>query len=298
MPRKRKSMKQIRKLFQLRLECPSMSIRSIAKATSISRPIAKAYLDLLQKHPTDLEHLKIMNDGDVRRHFQLDTPAILETTQNKLLQTWLESHISDLSKVGVTRLLLHEQYLAEHPDGLQYTQFCFVIKQRYQGPEASTLLDHKAGDKMYVDFTGKKLVWQDTAGTECSEEIFLSVLGASSYLFALPIPSQKMHDFCYATEEAFRFYGGVPMSVVPDCLKSAVTSNDGHESVTNPLFQRLLDHYHTVCIPARPHHPKDKPLVEGAVNLVYRQILARMNGRRFTNRAEMQIGRASCRERV
>lgn len=287
MPQKRKSMKQIRKILQLRLNNAAMSIRTIANATGVSRPVVTGYLDRLGQHPLTIEELDAMNDEALRNLLELDVPAVQETEQNKTLQTWLEQHITELSKVGVTRLLLHERYLEDHPDGLQYTQFCFVLKQRFQGPEASSLLDHKAGDKMYVDFTGNKLVWQDTRGAEYTEEIFLAVLGASSFLFALPVQSQRMHDFCYVTEEAFLFYGGVPRSIVPDCLKSAVTSNDGHESVINPLYQRLLDHYRIVCIPARPRHPKDKPLAEGAVNLVYRQILARMDGRRFETREDM-----------
>lgn len=264
-----------------------MSIRTIASATNISRPVIKSYLDLLAQHPLSSEQLDTLNDENLKKYLGIDGPAIQETEQNKAMLIWLEKHITDLSKIGVTRLLLHERYLEEHPDGLQYTQFCFVLKQRFQGPEASTLLDHKAGDKMYVDFAGKKFVWYDTKGTEYTEEIFLSVLGASSYLYALPVPSQKMKDFCHATEEAFLFYGGVPLAIVPDCLKSGVLSNDGYESVINPLYQRLMEHYRTVCLPARPRHPKDKPLVEGAVNLVYRQILARLDGRLFENRSEM-----------
>jgi len=287
MPQKRKSMKQIRKIIQLKLNNSSMSIRTIAQATNISRPVVKNYLDLLAQHPVTTEQLNKLTDSDLKRHLELDHPAIQETEENQNLFIWLEKHSTDLSRVGMTRILLHEKYLEDHPEGLQYSQFCFVLKQRFQGPEASTLLDHKAGDKMYVDYTGNKFIWIDTKGNEYTEEVFLSVLGASSYLYALPVPSQKMKDFCYATEEAFRFYGGTPRAVVPDCLKSAVLSNDGHESVINPLYQRLMEHYHTVCIPARPRHPKDKPLVEGAVKLIYTRIFARLGERRFDNRQDM-----------
>jgi len=287
MPQKRKSMKQIRKIIQLRLNNSSMSIRTIAQATNISRPVVKNYLALLAQHPVTAEQLDTLTDSELKKHLELETPAIHETEENVTLFRWLEKHSTDLNKVGMTRILLHEKYLEDHPEGLQYSHFCFVLKQRFQGPEASTLLDHKAGDKMYVDYTGNKFVWHDTKGNEYTEEVFLSVLGASSCLFALPVSSQKMKDFCYATEEAFLFYGGTSRAVVPDCLKSAVLSTDGHESVINPLYQRLMEHYQTICIPARPRHPKDKPLVEGAVNLIYRQIFARLGDRTFNTRTDM-----------
>lgn len=287
MPQKRKSMKTIRKIFQLRLADSSMSIRTIAQATRVSRPVVKQYLDLLSKHPLDTATLNSMNDESLQKYLEIKTTSYKESEEQKQLKLWLSNNIHRLSQQHVTRLLLHEQYLEQHPGGLQYTQFCFVIKQQYQSAEVSTVLEHKAGDKMYIDYTGQKLHWTDTLGKDYCEEIYLSVLGASSYVFSIPVQSQKMHDFCYATEQAFLYFGGVPKAVVPDCLKSAVLSHDGHESVINPLFQRLTEHYGTVCIPARPRHPKDKPQVEGSVNLIYHQILARMKGLRFDTRDQM-----------
>lgn len=287
MPQKRKSMKQIRRIIQLRLNDESMSIRTISAATRVSRPVVKQYLDLLKSHPIDIYELESMSDEKLRCRLGIIAPTIIETDENKTLISWLKMHNTELSKVGVTRLLLHERYREEHPNGLQYTQFCFVFNQHYQGSESSSLFDHKAGDKMYLDFTGEKLHWFDSKEKEYVEEIFVAVLGASALLYSVPIPSQKMHDFCYATEQSFHFFGGIPRAVVPDCLKSAVLTHDGHQSVLNPLFARLMEHYGTVCIPARPRRPKDKPYAENSVTLVYRQILARMDGQRFDTRIQM-----------
>lgn len=115
----------------------------------------------------------------------------------------------------------------------------------------------------------------------------MAVLGASSYQFSIPVSSQRQADFVWAVQEAFQFFGGVPHAIVPDCLKSAVLHSDGYEPVHNPLFQRLLEHYDVVSIPARPHHPRDKGLVEGAVNGVYHQIMARLAGQVFVDRQAM-----------
>ena len=287
MPQKRKSMKQIRKIFSMKLNDETISIRTIACAAKVSRPVVKNYLDYLEKTPLTIDELNKMNDADLKEHLGITAQPVYETEENKKLKQWLEKHIFMLSRIGMTRRLLHEKYLLEHPAGLMYSQFCFVLKYHFQTPEASALFEHKAGDKMYIDFTGKKLNWRDTHGKEYSEEIFISVLGASSYLYSLPVPSQKQEDLVHAVEQAFLFYGGVPKAVVPDCLKSAVLGYYGHEYNPNPLFQRLMEHYGSFCIPARPKRPKDKPLVEGAVNLIYRQILARMDNNVFENRLAM-----------
>jgi transposase len=282
-------MKLIRKILTVRLQEPSASIRTISHSTGVSRPSVKEYLDRLVEHPLDLQVLTTMNDSELKHHLGIGTDSLQETPVNRQLIDWLTLNIGQLSRVGVTRRLLHEKYLDKYHDGLQYSQFCFVLTQHFQTPEVSAFLEHKAGDKLYIDFTGKKLHWTDGDGKEHVEEIFLAVMGASGKLFALPVPSQRQEDFVWAVQESFFFFGGVTKAIVPDCLKSAVIHNDGYEPIHNSLFLKLLDHFGTLSLPARPHHPKDKALVEGAVNLVYRQILARMHDQAFASREAMLL---------
>ena len=282
-------MKQIRKILELHQQPEAMSHRTIAKITGVSRPVVKQYISLLSTHPATAQDLQKMSDSELNQHLGLEAPVVQETPENKVLLEWLETHIGDLQKTGVTRRVLHEDYLKEHPEGLQYSQFCFVLTQRYQAPEASSLLTHKAGDKLYIDFTGHKAIWTDCLGVSHTEEIYLAVLGASGFLYSIPTFSQKQEDLAEAVVETFHTLGGVPRAVVPDCLKSAVLENDGYEPVINPLFQKVMDFYHTVCLPARPKHPKDKALVEGAVNLVYRQILSRLKDKVFVDRKAMLL---------
>lgn len=280
-------MKQIRKILELYLQPEPMSIRTISKATGVSRPVVKQYIELSQTHKLKLEAVRSLADSELAQAMHLDTPVVQETPENKVLLDWLEDHVGDLQKVGMTRKRLHETYLTQHPGGLQYSQFCYVLAHRYQTPEASSLLSHKAGDKLYVDFTGKKALWIDQDGHIHTEEVFVAVLGASGYLVSYPLFSQKQADFATALVDTFHALGGVPRAVVPDCLKSAVLENDGWEPVINPLFQKVMDHYHTVCLPARPGEPKDKAPAEGAVPLIYRQILSRLSDQVFSGRQEM-----------
>jgi len=287
MPQKRKSMKQIRKILELHLQAETMSIRTIAQAARVSRPVVKQYIDRYLERPLTLDEVRKLSDTELCRHLELEKPVVQETEENKVLLEWLHSHIERLHRKGMTRRILHEDYLSEHPGGLQYSQFCFVLAQRYQSIEASSLFDHTAGDKLYVDFTGKKAKWLDGNGKTHTEEVFLAVLGASGYLFSVPTISQKQEDLANAMASCFHALGGVPQAVVPDCLKSAVLKNDGWEPVINPLFQKVMEHYHTVCLPARPRRPKDKPLAEASVNLIYRQIFSRLEDQVFQDRQEM-----------
>lgn len=282
-------MKQIRKIIEIKLSGAELSIRTISKATGVSRPVVKDYLERLSNHPVTLATLTQMNDSQLNQHLELDCPAVQETAINRVLTDWLATHQQELNKRGMTRRILHERYLENHPEGLQYSQFCFVIKQQNQAPETSAMMDHKEGDKFYIDFTGRKLEWQDCADEKHIEEIFLGVLGASGFLYSIPVFSQRQDDFAHAVQSALKSLGGVPHVIVPDCLKSAVLSHDGYEPEINPLFQKLMRHYGTLCLPARPKHPKDKALVEGAVNLIYRQILNRIDGQVFADRTSLLI---------
>ncbi|MHB8158723.1 MAG: IS21 family transposase [Desulfocucumaceae bacterium] len=282
-------MKQIRKIIELHLSGAPLSIRTISSATGVSRPVIKEYLTRLSINPLRFEQVSKMSDYELQSALGLETSDVIETPENLLLMAWLHLHINELHNVGMTRRLLHERYREQYPEGLQYSQFCFVLQQKHKSHESSSLLEHKAGDRFYVDFTGHKLHWIDMAGQKYTEEIFLGVMGASGYLYSTPVFTQRQEDLSWAVQQAMKNLGGVPKVIVPDCLKSAVIKHDGYEPEINTLFQRVCSYYGLICIPARPKHPRDKSLVEGSVNLVYRQILSRVQDKAFEDRGAMLV---------
>ncbi len=57
-------------------------------------------------------------------------------------------------------------------------------------------INHKAGDKLYVDYTGKKLQVIDPQTGEIKQvEVFVSILGASQLIYAEATISQQKQDF-------------------------------------------------------------------------------------------------------
>ena len=69
---------------------------------------------------------------------------------------------TELRKPGVTLQLLHEEYLHHHPTtGYRYTQFCGYYN-RWLGRHRLTMRQpHRAGEKFFVDYSGKKLSYTD-----------------------------------------------------------------------------------------------------------------------------------------
>jgi len=144
------------------------------------------------------------------------------------------------------------------------------------------VLEHKAGDKLFVDFTGKKMVITDKTTLAKKEvEVFVSILGSSQLIYAQAVFNQKKESFIQANENAFWYYGGVVNAIVPDCLKSGVSKSNQYEPDINPEYADFARHYNTVILPARPYHPKDKALVENAVKNVYTHIFAPLRDETF-----------------
>ena len=103
------------------------------------------------------------------------------------------------------------------------SRFCDLFREFERRLSPTMRQDHPAGDKVFVDYSGKKIMIVDRAtGVVREAEIFVAVLGASNYTYAEATWTQKLADWIEAHVRMFRFFGGVPRLVVPDNLKSGV----------------------------------------------------------------------------
>ena len=194
----------------------------------------------------------------------------------------------ELRRTGVTLQLLHLEYLEQHPDGYRYTAFCQRYSEWLHKQRISMRQTHLAGDKMFVDYSGKKPHIVDPLTGEVIEvELFVAVLGASSCTFAEATYTQQLPDWLASNTRALTFFGGVPNAVVPDQLKSAVTLACKYEPGVQRTFDEWARHYLTTILPARPRKPRDKAKVEVAVQIAQRWILARLRNQTFFSIAEL-----------
>ena len=118
----------------------------------------------------------------------------------------------ELAQKGMTLMLLWVEYREEHPDGYEYSQFCQLYRDWRKKLDVTMRQDHKAGEKMFVDFPGLTVPIYDERSLTVSfhAELFVAALGASSYLYAEALRSQELVHWCHAHENAFEFYGGCP----------------------------------------------------------------------------------------
>lgn len=200
---------------------------------------------------------------------------------------WNRIH-QELKRKHVTKLLLWEEYRADHSDGVSYSQFC----KHYQAWSGKLNVwmrqTHKYGEKCFVDYTGMTMPIIDrTTGEAHEAEIFVGCLGGSDFTFCEATLSQGLEDWIGSHVRMFAFFGGVPDIIVPDNLKSGVHKAHRYEPDLNPTYQDMASHYGVAIIPARVATPKDKAKAENAVQQVERRVLAKLRDRQFFSLIEL-----------
>ena len=286
-------MNKIREIIRLH-ETAGLSIRQISKALSVSRPVVDQYLRLAQSAELRWAEIEPMDDELPLERLEALTVRP-EDPQFTELQKRLPRIVQELGRPHVTRQLLWEEYRSECPDGYGHTQFSYHLRLYLDGSELSMHIEHEAGRQVFVDFAGDRPVLTDEAGRERAVELFVAVYPASGLVYAEATENQRVASLVGATAHTFEYAGGAPVIVVPDNLKAGVTKADRYEPQINPIYEDFARYYGCAVVPARPRKPRDKALVEAAVNMVYTRVLARLRNRRFATLAEFN---AAIRESV
>lgn len=164
-----------------------------------------------------------------------------------------------------------------NPGGFySYNHYCRMYREWLKTTSPLMCQVHKAGEKLFVDYCGPTvdIISPDT-GEIRTAQIFVAVLGASSYTWAEATWSQQLEDWVMSHVRCFQWLGGVPELIVPDNLKSATLSRAcKYDPDVNLTCQQMLEHYNVAVIPARPRKPKDKAKAEVGVQVVERWIMA------------------------
>lgn len=196
----------------------------------------------------------------------------------------------ELRRPGVTLQLLHLEYLEQQPNGVRYTTFCKVYRDWCAQQSPVMRQTHQGGEKLFVDYSGKKLhIVDETTGEVHDVELFVAVLGASNFTYAEATRTQQVSDFIGSHVRAFEALGGIPRAVVPDQLKSGVVRSCRYEPGIQRTYREMAKHYGTVILPARPRRPRDKAKVEVGVQIVQRWIVARLRNETFFSLSALNL---------
>ncbi len=279
MANKKTSMSKVRQVIKLFSQ--RMGKKKIAERLGMSKHTVKYYVELYNRLKIPWDELCKNTDFDLDKLFHpaQETPL---TERLEHLYNFFPAMEKQLRRRGMTVGKQFREFKALNPDTYAETSFYAYYNKWKKKVHPSMHIEHKVGDKMYVDYAGATLPYVDTDTGEIKRaQVFVAILGWSQYAYVEAMPSQAIEDFITACENALRFFNGVPLAIVPDNLKSAVVKASKHEPTLNENFKAFADHYGIAILPARSRKPQDKAHVENMVKLSYQRI--------YTNIPENQI---------
>lgn len=262
----------------IQLKKDGVAIREIVRRTGVSRNSVRKYLSKLGDADVPLTNKELADTAYNNEQLEQDAQRL----QN--LFTYFKAKAGDLSKTGVTRQLLWHEYLLVHPDGYGYSQFCYHLQSYHRNRDLSMHMEYKPGDMIMIDFAGKKQHYVDEdTGERITCEVFVSILPFSGLIFCLAVHTQQTADLTTCFNEMLRFYGGSPATILCDNLKTAVIRPSKYEPVFTDMCNQAGEHYGTTFSATRPYSPRDKAMVERAVNIIYTHVYAPLRNHHFTS---------------
>lgn len=284
MVNERISMRKIKEVLRLKYD-RNLNVSKISQICGISRPAVDSYLlkfrasELIWPLPDE-----ITDDFLEKKLFPCNT--IKNSLKAELDYGYM---IQEVKRPNVTLEVLWSEYIAANPNGYQYSHFCELYKRYTKTLNYSMRQEHKAGEKNFVDFGSIddiNLIELFT-GEAIKAVLFVSVWGASGYLFAKAVKGEDQKSWINVNIDSLEFSGCCPMAIVPDNLKSAVTKACRYEPDINPAYAEFAKHYGVAIFPARPYRPKDKSRAENGVKLAKKWLLARLRNRLFHSLGEL-----------
>ncbi|WXB10892.1 IS21 family transposase [Pendulispora albinea] len=287
----RVSMRKVREVLRLKFEC-GRSHAEIAASVAIGETTVGDYLARARAAGLAWAEARLLSDAEVEGRLFHDGGRNEPPSRVPIDFAWVHR---ELSRPAVTLQTLWVEYrdgaMGQAPlKAYEYSRFCALYAQWKKKLSVVMRQVHRAGEKMFIDYSGRKPhVVHPSTGEVYEVELFVAVLGASNYTYAEATRTQKVADFVGSTIRAFEYFGCVPEVVVPDQLRSAVSGPDRYEPDINPTYLEMAQHYGVTVIPARPRKPRDKAKVEGGVLIAQRWILAALRNRTFFSPGELNV---------
>ena len=280
------NMIQVRRIIQLKVQ--GLSKLKISGSLHIHRATLDSYLSKLEATGKSYPELLQFSDEQLSALAYNNTAPPAPDNRIEVLKKHLDYFKAELSRPGVTRKTLWEEYQQAFPGGYSYTQFCEHFARYIKRTQATMHLSHRAGEYLQIDFAGKHLHYIDIkTGEIIACPVLVCTLPFSGYTYVEALPSGKQeHLFC-ALNRCVEYFGGVTRNVLGDNMKQFVGKNGRYEHTFQELADQWAVHYNTNLEATRPRKPKDKPTVENNVYQSYLRIYAKIRNEEFHSLFEL-----------
>ena len=276
------SMRMLSEVLRLKLE-KGLPIRQVSSSCKLARSTVSDYLSRARVAGLSWPLPEGMDDEALNKLLFPDRPKT-----GGRLKPDLEYIRNEMRRQSWTLQRLWEEYRRYNTDGYGYSQYCHMYRGWLRRQEYCLRQEHRAGDKLFVDFAGDTIpIFDVDTGESTPAHIFVGVLGCSNYTYAQATWTEQMDDWIDAQIKAMEYIGGVTNAVVPDNPKPLVSSPCWYDPEINRTYQEMAEHYGFAVLPARPGKARDKAKVENGVLVVERWILAALRNRKFFSLGEL-----------
>ena len=280
MSKKLIEMKIIRKMLLLLQR--GLSERQIARELKISRPSVGRYKDKLLKSGKTMDELQSMDDSTLAEIAHVREQNKSQDSRSAFVESRKEYYLAELNRVGVTRLLLWQEYIKSDCNGFGYSKFCELLAHQMLPQKASYHMTYEPAELMMVDFAGDKISYIDrSTGALVECPVFVCVLPYSGYSYAIALPDEKTPNVVKGLNGSVAYFGGVPFGLKCDNMRTAVIKSSKYEPAFTEVFEQWALHNNIALFAARPRRPKDKAMVEKEVLLTYQRLYAPLRDKEF-----------------
>lgn len=288
-------MRQVRQMLRLLHE--GVSAREVGRQLGVARSTVQDNLERARKAGLAWPLAPDLTD-DILEQRLFAKAGYIPGVRRRVEPDWA-TLAREIKRPGVNLQVLWEENRDAHPEGYGYSRFCDLFREFEKRLSPVMRQHHVAGDKLFVDYSGKKIGIVDAATGEVRDaEIFVAVLGASNFTYAEATFTQTLPDWIGAHVRMFRFLGGVPRLLVPDNLKSGVNKASFYDPEINRSYGAMGAHYDVGIVPARPRRPRDKAPVEAGVRFTQTYVLRRLRHETIFSLAECNVAIGQVLERL
>lgn len=235
-----------------------VSQRAIEKEVKITRITIALYLGKFIQTGIELSELLKRSDEQLEQILGLIKPVVPEDTDPRKFHfnSLVEYFNKELSRTGVTRLLLWEEYIKDYPTGFQYSQFCELLQDQMKLNNAVMHFVHYPGKLLEVDFAGDVLHYVDPSTTELVAcPVYVAVLPFSGFGYVEALPDAKLPQVIKALNHTLDYFGGVPLSVKSDNMRQWVSKSCKYEPAFTDMLESWANHNNIALLAARPYKP-------------------------------------------
>lgn len=274
------TMLQIRRILQLLNE--GQSKRQIARLLHAGRHTIDDYAFKVEQTGLSISALLKQSNEELAAFFYADNKPHLPDKRQEDFKGKMDYFTHELTRVGVTKMLLWQEYRESFIDGYGYSQFCEYLKINSLKNSATMHFEHKPGERVQIDFAGKKLNYIDrSTGEIISCPVLVCVLPFSGYSYVEALRCASQEHLFPALGRSMSYFEGVPENVLSDNMKQWVTKSCRYEPLFNEVCEQWALHYNTSVSAARVRKPKDKPTVENMVYITYLRVFALVRNETF-----------------